>query len=589
MASFTRRNAWNNGGTFANPDLLWYAKGVGVMQALALDNPNSWWFFSAIHGQSITTATDTGVNDWAGIPAPPQVPIGQLPSAALIAEYWDQCQHRTWYFPPWHRGYLIALEAQIRAAVVSLGGPSDWALPYWNYLGPDTQYEIPPAFTKQTLPDNTPNPLFVKSRHGPNFDDVIFVEIGFPNGANEQCQSNTGYTDEYGGPETGFWHGDGGGDFGNLEANPHGNVHVDVGGLRENFAFLFSVDRNLSVELDAMQLSAALSASFQAQGILLSLQARVAVGAAGIFWVIIDGSEKYFIAIPDDVTLNILDVFNPPQLGLMTDPDTAALDPIFYLHHANIDRMWAKWNEMGNSNPPDQNWLKGPTAVGDRKFAMPMPLPAASPWRYAPEDVNSLSQLDYTYDDMPVTVSSQPALIVAQRLMKLGVAPAAARAVQGGNMDGGENAELLGANDEVLQIKSSGARATVTLDNEVRGRVFASLAAASATNVPDRVYLRLENVRGNIDAYKLNVSVNQKNVGNAALFGLRKASLADGQHGGAGLNFKFDITEIIDSLFLANTLDVDSLDVKIDPNAAVPAFAQLTIGRVSVYRQGVQG
>ena len=156
-------------------------------------------------------------------------------------------------------------------------------------------------------------------------------------------------------------------------------------------------------------------------------------------------------------------------------------------------------------------------------------------------------------------------------------------------MDGGENAELLGANDEVLQIKSSGARATVTLDNEVRGRVFASLAAASATNVPDRVYLRLENVRGNIDAYKLNVSVNQKNVGNAALFGLRKASLADGQHGGAGLNFKFDITEIIDSLFLANTLDVDSLDVKIDPNAAVPAFAQLTIGRVSVYRQGVQG
>ena len=128
-----------------------------------------------------------------------------------------------------------------------------------------------------------------------------------------------------------------------------------------------------------------------------------------------------------------------------------------------------------------------------------------------------------------------------------------------------------------------------TGDGQVRGRVFASLAAASATNVPDRVYLRLENVRGNIDAYKLNVSVNQKNVGNAALFGLRKASLADGQHGGAGLNFKFDITEIIDSLFLANTLDVDSLDVKIDPNAAVPAFAQLTIGRVSVYRQGVQG
>ena len=32
MATFTRNNAWNNNGTFDNQDLLWYAKGVGVMQ-----------------------------------------------------------------------------------------------------------------------------------------------------------------------------------------------------------------------------------------------------------------------------------------------------------------------------------------------------------------------------------------------------------------------------------------------------------------------------------------------------------------------------------------------------------------------------
>lgn len=28
MATYTRANAWNNGGTFANTDLLWYAKGL---------------------------------------------------------------------------------------------------------------------------------------------------------------------------------------------------------------------------------------------------------------------------------------------------------------------------------------------------------------------------------------------------------------------------------------------------------------------------------------------------------------------------------------------------------------------------------
>ena len=36
MAQFTRANAWNNGGTFDNEVLLWYAKGVGAMQAARL-------------------------------------------------------------------------------------------------------------------------------------------------------------------------------------------------------------------------------------------------------------------------------------------------------------------------------------------------------------------------------------------------------------------------------------------------------------------------------------------------------------------------------------------------------------------------
>ncbi len=52
MAEYTRANAWNNGGTFDNSDLLWYAKGVGAMQARALDDLSSWWFFAAIHGQN---------------------------------------------------------------------------------------------------------------------------------------------------------------------------------------------------------------------------------------------------------------------------------------------------------------------------------------------------------------------------------------------------------------------------------------------------------------------------------------------------------------------------------------------------------
>lgn len=34
--------------------------------------------------------------------------------------------------------------------------------------------------------------------------------------------------------------------------------------------------------------------------------------------------------------------------GLMSDLATAGFDPIFWVHHANIDRLWEKWNRSGN-------------------------------------------------------------------------------------------------------------------------------------------------------------------------------------------------------------------------------------------------
>jgi tyrosinase len=43
-------------------------------------------------------------------------------------------------------------------------------------------------------------------------------------------------------------------------------------------------------------------------------------------------------------------------LGMGSVP-WAANDPIFWLHHCNIDRMWASWNAWGYSNPPGPDWL----------------------------------------------------------------------------------------------------------------------------------------------------------------------------------------------------------------------------------------
>ena len=56
-----------------------------------------------------------------------------LPPAATRRRDWDQCQHQSGYFLPWHRGYLAAFEAIVRDSIVKQGGPATWALPYWDY------------------------------------------------------------------------------------------------------------------------------------------------------------------------------------------------------------------------------------------------------------------------------------------------------------------------------------------------------------------------------------------------------------------------------------------------------------------------
>lgn len=42
--------------------------------------------------------------------------------------------------------------------------------------------------------------------------------------------------------------------------------------------------------------------------------------------------------------------------GAMGFTISAALDPIFWTHHGNIDRLWAKWNAMGKGSIQNRDW-----------------------------------------------------------------------------------------------------------------------------------------------------------------------------------------------------------------------------------------
>ncbi len=45
--------------------------------------------------------------------------------------------------------------------------------------------------------------------------------------------------------------------------------------------------------------------------------------------------------------------------GWMPSP-ASPRDPIFFMHHSNIDRIWALWNSLGHANSPEANWKNMP-------------------------------------------------------------------------------------------------------------------------------------------------------------------------------------------------------------------------------------
>ncbi len=76
----------------------------------------------------------------------------------------------------------------------------------------------------------------------------------------------------------------------------------------------------------------------------------------------------------------------------------AAGDPIFWLHHCNIDRMWASWNAAGNANPADADFTAKPFVFAGADGAQ---------ITYTVGQVLSLGQAGYGYDAL-IGVDGQP-------------------------------------------------------------------------------------------------------------------------------------------------------------------------------------
>ncbi|MCP5086691.1 MAG: tyrosinase family protein [Rhodobacteraceae bacterium] len=156
--------------------------------------------------------------------------------AGLAEKCWKSCPHGGYYFLPWHRMYILAVENIMRHAV----GDS-FTLPYWNYTNKD-QTAMPTAFIK---PADESNPLWMESRYryeDPDNNVDIWVGGGDPmywklvdpgDAFTFQNFCATSGTDNSFGSTEGPWTHmpPEAQNFGKIERQPHNPVHNMVGGL----------------------------------------------------------------------------------------------------------------------------------------------------------------------------------------------------------------------------------------------------------------------------------------------------------------------------------------------------------------------
>lgn len=505
----TRKTVFENGNDWSDT-LHWYAIGVREVRKRAFADRTSWRFLAAIHGWHKGLWELLGYLDGTD-PAP---------AAQDESDFFSMCQHSSWYFLPWHRGYLCAFERIIGAAIVDAAGPRDWALPYWNYSdgnNPDAR-TIPAVFLQETMPDGSPNALYTPYRFGNEQTGALTVP---KSGVSLEALKEPKFGSEHmiaGGFGGGRWPvAHSGRAAGMLEGTPHGDVHVAIGGSGEK-----------------------------------------------------DGQR-----IP----------------GLMGSFVTAGLDPIFWLHHCNIDRLWEVWRrrEAAHSNPTHSAWLGGPA---DRPFMVPNP--DGSSWHFACSDVvdTTADPLEYIYDDSDDPFADAEGLVESRAVT--GMAKA-------GDVNWEErDTELISANDEAVPLGTEGATAQVPVPGELlRGAASKMLAETVAPTEVERYFLLLDDIRGadNMAIYEVYVDYGEPGqelpsglpretlIGTLNTFGIEVE--ADSKNGAEeGLSRLYNITPVVQQMGFDEEPDLDRLHIRMVPvtqNRDVPAP---TIGRIAIYREG---
>lgn len=254
------------------------------------------------------------------------------------------------------------------------------------------------------------------------------------------------------------------------------------------------------------------------------------------------------------------------------------LDPIFWLHHCNVDRLWAEWQAANNTTP-----------TLDLNFTQIFSNEDGQLGDFSADDYVNLTDLNFTYDTIsnPATGSE----VIAQTTDFKNLASAV-----------GDNGERIIGSSSNIEISSANIETRLTvptaglLREMFSSRVFRPISAFDkprAAVEPRRILARLKDVKRGSKSNVLlaNVFVNcpylspetpvqdQHFASSFSFFGSMENCLPD-------CEFVIDITEPLRQQFENGRTKADSVDVQILPidlsTGTESSKTEFTIGSVEL-------
>ncbi|MGC1550075.1 MAG: tyrosinase family protein [Rhodanobacter sp.] len=255
------------------------------------------------------------------------------------------------------------------------------------------------------------------------------------------------------------------------------------------------------------------------------------------------------------------DVVHVALGGLMDDPDTAAEDPIFWLHHANIDRMWNLWLAQGGgrTDASDAAWLNTQFTFYDEA--------GHAVYLTGAEIVDTVGQLNYRYDTDPATMMRKlfPRPIVTRDFTE--ARPPAPEFTAEASSEASMQKLATSAtstNAKRIDLAGTTPRVQVPLTKDASDR----MRTLVSNNEPRKVFLRFDDIRYDKSSgvyYEVyinppagkNLDIHTPGyIGNLALFALKPHAMGGHPAATRDIYIDYDISHLMHGVMAGNPQDI---------------------------------